>query len=507
MSSITTSSEYENNNGLWKYPSVTSSSAQSNLTNSSGSESFLSMDSFEKETADQLSFITQRSDHFNQLMDDLAIIDEIYTTFEDDQVESEPYERQVADAARNVAQKLHLVNQICQSEEQHINEMEYFLYYYLDPIDAWIHEAQNADTFQKYPGLCSEKALIDLFQITKQITKSHQELFRGLKERLDMWGPTQFISDIFANFFERTSAYENYLNICPSTIVTIDTLYKRSSAFTKFMDNCVQRANTNTIRDILFYLKKPITQLSSYHVYISQIASTTEPSHPDYRALVRMEEKFAQRESEWKAIIKDRIAHIRVLEASWSIQDNPASVTIARRLYITGLLTRVDVSNPQSTQDTRTYLLYNDIFMYCQKIKPTNTNKKEGNDKLFYKGIINLRQAEITPLSAENITKMVKVKKASALSTFIRKSSADSQSQNATEAVVVYGFEIHANEASLEGITALRGDGLGVAYTVPGHKAGNGSKRLYIMKTQTEAEQNAWISLLRKTSLLMTRKR
>jgi rubrerythrin len=92
-------------------------------------------------------------------------------------------ERQVADAARNVAQKLHLVNQICQSEEQHINEMEYFLYYYLDPIDAWIHEAQSADTFQKYPGLCSEKALIDLFQITKQITKSHQELFRGLKER------------------------------------------------------------------------------------------------------------------------------------------------------------------------------------------------------------------------------------------------------------------------------------------------------------------------------------
>jgi hypothetical protein len=91
MSSITTSSEYENNNGLWKYPSVTSSSAQSNLTNSSGSESFLSMDSFEKETADQLSFITQRSDHFNQLMDDLAIIDEIYTTFEDDQAESEPY--------------------------------------------------------------------------------------------------------------------------------------------------------------------------------------------------------------------------------------------------------------------------------------------------------------------------------------------------------------------------------------------------------------------------------
>ncbi|KAK4520959.1 uncharacterized protein ATC70_006843 [Mucor velutinosus] len=509
MSSIATSSDYDNNNGLWKYPSVTSS-AQSHLTSSSASDSFLSMDSFEKETADQLSFITQRSEHFNQLLDDLAIIDEIYTTFEDDQVESEPYERQVADAARNVAQKLQLVKQMCQLEEQHINEMEYFLYYYLEPIDNWIHESSNADIFQKHPGLCSEKALIDLFQITKQITKAHQELFRGLKDRLEMWGPTQFISDIFAHFFERTAAYENYLSICPNTIVTIDTLYKRSSAFTKFMDSCVSRANTQSFKDILFYLKKPIMQISNYHLLITQVAATTEPSHPDYRALVKVQEKFVQRESEWRAITKDRLAHVRVLEANWSITDNPASVTTSRRLYITGLLTRVDISNPQSTQDTRTYLLYNDIFMYCQKIKASssNTNKKDNKDKLVYKGIINLKSAEITPFTPENLAKISKVKKTSGLGSFMRKSS-DAQSQNAAEGTVaVYGFEIHANETSLEGITALRGDGLGVSFhTVPGHKAGNGIKRLYIMRTQTEGEQNAWISLLRKTSVQMTRKK
>ncbi|KAL9545220.1 hypothetical protein MBANPS3_007248 [Mucor bainieri] len=510
MSSIATTNDYENSNGLWKYPSVTSS-AQSHLTSSSASDSFLSMDSFEKETADQLSFITQRSEHFNQLLDDLAIIDEIYTTFEDDQVESEPYERQVADAARNVAQKLQLVKQMCQLEEQHINEMEYFLYYYLDPIDNWIHESSNADVFQKYPGLCSQKALVDLFQVTKQITKAHQELSRGLKDRLEMWGPTQFISDIFAHFFERTAAYENYLSICPSTIVTIDTLYKRSSAFAKFMDSCVSRANTKSFRDILFYLKKPIMQISNYHLLITQVATTTEPSHPDYRALVKIQEKFVQRESEWRAITKDRLAHVRVLEANWSIADNPASVTASRRLYITGLLTRVDISNPQSTQDTRTYLLYNDIFMYCQKIKTSsssNTNKKDSQGKLTYKGIINLKQAEITPFTPENLAKISKVKKNSGLGSFMRKSS-DAQSQNAADNTVpVYGFEIHANETSLEGITALRGDGLGVAFhTVPGHKAGNGIKRLYIMRTQTEGEQNAWISLLRKTSVQMSRKK
>ena len=93
MSSVTTD---ESNYGstLWRQPSVMSA-ASSNLTSSSGgAESFVSLDipSFEKESgvADQLSFITHRSDHYYQLMDDLAIIDEIYQNF-DDEVESEPY--------------------------------------------------------------------------------------------------------------------------------------------------------------------------------------------------------------------------------------------------------------------------------------------------------------------------------------------------------------------------------------------------------------------------------
>jgi hypothetical protein len=96
MSSVTTD-ESNYGNTLWRQPSVMSA-ASSNLTSSSGGgDSYVSMEihSFEKDashlqTQDQLSFITHRSDHYYQLMDDLAIIDEIYQTF-DDEVESEPY--------------------------------------------------------------------------------------------------------------------------------------------------------------------------------------------------------------------------------------------------------------------------------------------------------------------------------------------------------------------------------------------------------------------------------
>lgn len=202
---------------------------------------------------------------------------------------------------------------------------------------------------------------------------------------------------------------------------------------------------------------------------------------------------------------------MRVLEASRSIQDNPASVTTARRLHITGTLTQVNTSDPQSMADSRTYLLYNDIFMFCQKVKPpAPSNGRKGSKdggkaappiKLQYKGMINLKNAEITPLSAKIIAKISEVKKPSALSSFMRK--AESPATPTPPATLFYGFEIKANESSGEMMEV----GLDSHYPVPGHASGNGVKRHYIMRTQTEAEQNAWLSLLRKASQQMSRKR
>lgn len=189
------------------------------------------------------------------------------------------------------------------------------------------------------------------------------------------------------------------------------------------------------------------------------------------------------------------------MEASRSIQGSPASVTTARRLYITGLLIQVNPSDPQSTSDTRTYLLFNDIFMYCQKHKP-NTGKKLSHTKLLYKGMINLKHAEITPLSAKLIAKISESKKPSALASFMRKSGTPNSTPGA-EATLVYGFEIKTNEASGDMLAV----GLDSQYQVPGHAAGNGVKRLIVMRTQTETEQNAWIALLKKTAHLMSRKR
>lgn len=60
-------------------------------------------------------------------------------------------------------------------------------------------------------------------------------------------------------------------------------------------------AQTNGIQvnDFLYYLKAPIARLSIYGKLISQMVMATEPSHPDYRALVSVRDKFCLREKEW----------------------------------------------------------------------------------------------------------------------------------------------------------------------------------------------------------------
>lgn len=92
-------------------------------------------------------------------------------------------ERQVADAARNVAQKRNAADQMCQSELIHINDMENFHRYYLTPMDHWISDPANADVFVRFPGLCSKSVINSLFSHCQDMTAAHQEFCADLKER------------------------------------------------------------------------------------------------------------------------------------------------------------------------------------------------------------------------------------------------------------------------------------------------------------------------------------
>jgi hypothetical protein len=92
-------------------------------------------------------------------------------------------ERQVADTARNVAQKKHCADQLCQSEEQFVGDLAIFQNVYMLPLMRWVEAPANSDVFEKYKGLCSLPVLNSLFQHFNELTKAHQELYRIFRER------------------------------------------------------------------------------------------------------------------------------------------------------------------------------------------------------------------------------------------------------------------------------------------------------------------------------------
>ncbi|KAI8888118.1 hypothetical protein K501DRAFT_241267 [Backusella circina FSU 941] len=436
------------------------------MSTSSGGDSLTSVDSMclERDISriniqmDELSFVSNRSSRYTQLIDDLAIIDEIYQSFDSDG-ENDPYERQVADAARNVAQKKLSADELFQSEERFVNDLSVFKNVYLIPMAHWLKESEKEEFFERYKGLGPKGVLHTIFRQIDATTDAHQRFLREFKERLLIWGPTQFISDIFATF-------------------SIQKNMKDPNA-----------------QDLIYYLKAPLARISIYSHLLSQMTLATEPAHPDYRSLARISDKFVLREKQWKTIIKDRLSHLNVLEASRVIQGNPAIVTSSRRLYISSTLTRIEATDPHSSSDVRTYLLYNDMFMYTQKLKP---GKNSPQQKLQYKGMISLKHSEIVPLSPQIIAKYQEGPKTSKLS-FMRKS----ESQNSDAYTNIYGFEIRVNETATSESISMGSD----TYTVPGHSSGNGSKRQIVFRTETETEQNKWIGLLRIVSKQATRKR
>ncbi|RCH81764.1 hypothetical protein CU097_000556, partial [Rhizopus azygosporus] len=95
-------------NNLWRQPSMRSATSSIITSSSGGEDSFQSLETLStdltlpySQSIDQLSILQDGSAHYYQLIDDLAIIDDLYQSFQPDEIEEDIYERQVADVARN----------------------------------------------------------------------------------------------------------------------------------------------------------------------------------------------------------------------------------------------------------------------------------------------------------------------------------------------------------------------------------------------------------------------
>ncbi|KAF7727135.1 epithelial cell transforming sequence 2 oncoprotein-like [Apophysomyces ossiformis] len=407
-------------------------------------------------------------------MDDLSIIDDLYNTFSHEN-DSEPYDKQIADMARNVEDKFRALDQLCLNESQYLQDLQTFQDVFVARVKLWFDQSNSQDALAKHKIPLTIKDAQALSQSVQSIVQLHQTFVKNLAERLQMWGPTQLITDIFASLYSQFVVYEAFMNNYANIVLTLDGLYK-VPAFVKFLDI----GGTHTSRlshNVLSYVRLPLMRLDVYIQTLSQLVQASDPSHSDYVPLTQIAQKYRQFESAWHDRIQDCRAHLLVLEAFRAIQQCPVHVTLKRRLILYAPMIKVDLDDPSSMSDTRTYFLYNDCLIYCREHK-----EKKDNTKLHYKGTVELVSAEIRPLPQILAVKMTEVRRP-----LLFRSKKQDKQQHPSQA---YGFEIISSDS----VDAMFNQNHAAVTATPGTTV----RRRHVIRTKTLAEQKLWMDSLRR---------
>ncbi|KAI7863581.1 Dbl homology domain-containing protein [Spinellus fusiger] len=414
-----------------------------------------------------LSFITLPM--YRQLMSDLSIIDDFCEEYATEEV----YDEYVVDRARDVVQKHDAIQALLQSETDHIDTLARLQVY----CTSLQHECQ-AYSSNLHLNSIHINELKTLLKNVYSMINVHRQFHRELSERLKIWGPTQLVADVFVQLYEGLASYESFQNHYPVVIMALDSLFK-SPFFMKRMASCME-ANECPMQDMLACLKSPLLRFGAYSYALEQLVQHTEPSQPQYLCLLHTAHKFQTREKMWKEIIQDRLRHADVLHAYLNFQHCPMVVTPTRRLLLRAQLIRVNITDPSSISDIRTYILYNDVLVICRR------ERKES--RLQYKESISLAQAYIRPLNKQLISRMLEVKKPNSFPLLFNRKS--TQKDNASDQMA-YGFEVFApHSPSADAFAPISAK----------------TCRRYIMRTRTLEEQQLWMGRLYEVASSMSQR-
>ncbi|KAL7309155.1 hypothetical protein PS15m_011269 [Mucor circinelloides] len=469
--------------------STTSSAMSNSLMNASSISraSSFSQSSSESEPFN-LKFLTEDQKYFSRLMEDLSIVDNMYDVFDYDTEASNSFDKQVLDIARQVTLKHQVLNQLLQSEIEYLDDLFTFHEIYTLKIQPWLNNATDKDLVAKFLSTPYKNQLDSMFQNIHTIAMTHKAFLIELKERIQLWGPTQLVSDIFGHLFSHLNAYEPFMLHHPDYVMALDTLYQLP-CFSKLIQSITEKNAVVKVQDIVYCLHVPLHRLSVYNKALSQLRRYSDPAYPDYTALHSMSRQFKQLESEWADSVQDCQSHLMVLEASRAIESCPIQVTHQRRLFLFAHLIKVDLDDITLTSDIRMYFLYNDSLIYCKKLKD-NKKSSTADKKLTYKGTLNLQGADIRLLAPSFCAKMCEVKKPLFR---IGKKSSSSSDTSSLPGAEAFGFELVTSESNLDAMSPLHQN-----YQSAMAGAGAPIRRRHVMRTKSQLEQKMWFDAIRK---------
>ncbi|KAI9251379.1 Dbl homology domain-containing protein [Phascolomyces articulosus] len=427
-------------------------------------------------TSSRFSFLNGQ---YNQLIDDLSIIDDMMVYQEDE--EEGIYDNTIADASRVVAKKQQSLEDLQQSEIDYVHSLTTFEDFFASRIQVWFDQNQRSS---KSIGNKLQD-IQELFRVWGHLLKTHRSFCQSLKERKQMWGPTQLISDVLLDLHTNMiPLYEQFMKRIGKTIVALDQLY-RASSFTKIVNVTIAD------HDMIYFLRLPLQRINVYIFTIERLIESTLPGHPDYRGLKQAAQLF--RFEQFQGRLSDCRKHLAVMEIQRTMPNCPATVTLTRRVLLQAPLVKVNLEDPSNTSDIRTYILYNDMLLFCKQSLPSTSNINNNinsNKKLQLKGKLELRGALVRPflpqLAEEILDSKTGRNKMNILNTFRNNKKTGAMTQQKLP-TAIYGFEVLVMEGNADYMAAFHQN-----YG----SSGPAVRRRHVLRAYSAEQQDAWLKNL-----------
>ncbi|CAO3610865.1 unnamed protein product [Cunninghamella echinulata] len=355
---------------------------RSSFSNSSQSRSFTSDIDFY--TNEPLPSIQQydansimKTHAFND--DDLAMIENLnYDDIDEGLIEQE----------REYQKRESFINQLLTTEQAYSESLDLVINVFLKPLVK--NSKQTSFNFlgtQKV--VCTEREIKWLFGNFEAIVEVHHTILTSLKKRLQHWGPTQIISDVFQSWFPLLDVYHLYFQNYGVAMTTYERL-TNYQPFKKFIDNAHKNKSLKgaTLPSLL---QIPAGCIQRYDSIISGLASHTYVTHPDYNALISCKQRINKFAKDIFPRINETDNIDQVIMIQQALIGAPFGVNSRRRLILQGNLSRV-VAPTKSVGEERTYILFSDLLVF---VRPRQEQQKT---TLQYKGHIPLEQARVRVL-------------------------------------------------------------------------------------------------------------
>jgi hypothetical protein len=169
-----------------------------------------------------------------------------------------------------------LLNEFCTTERRFVSSLSLVSWKFAKPL---LGLPPNPPKSMIAPA--AVRAIFGSLEALALVVEAFVEL---LESRISESGPSAIVGDAFDEMSSKVAVFVQYSEAYPVMISTLTDAMRKSPALARFIERTEKSPHCSG-RTLRSFLKQPLQRLQGYTTFLSDFASATAESHPDYAVI------------------------------------------------------------------------------------------------------------------------------------------------------------------------------------------------------------------------------